>query len=134
LVHDLGRKWLSVFIDVIGEGLGFWVQGSVSKLFYWKIVQTDVLRRCCSGKVTFSFDLHFAKYFHELIWDSELCCSQSDLEATCYLPKCRYDEDEVELIYAELLEFKKYVHPEPEMVVQVWRSCLARDTEPLWLT
>jgi hypothetical protein len=57
------------------------VQGNVSDLLYLEVGLIDVMRMDCSGKVTFSFELHFVHNFYELIWDSELCCSEDELEA-----------------------------------------------------
>jgi hypothetical protein len=67
LVHVAERKWRSVSIETVGEGLGIWFPGNVSDLFYWKIGTIDVLRRCCSGKVTFSFSPDFIKQFYNYV-------------------------------------------------------------------
>jgi hypothetical protein len=98
LVYQGFRKWGSVSIDTVGEGLGFWLQGNVSDLLYWEVGKINALRRCCSGKVTFSFDFQFMGSFYELIWDSELACGDDDLDAVWHLPKCRYDEDDISSI------------------------------------
>jgi hypothetical protein len=62
--------------------------------------------------------------FYELIWDSELCCGNDDLEVVWYLFKCRYGEEEIMSLRERILEFKKCDISEADLVVQVWRSCV----------
>jgi hypothetical protein len=124
LVHEIDRKWRSVSIDTVGEGLGIWFPGNVSDLFYWKIGRIDVLRRYCSGKITFSFSPQFIKQFYNYVWDSEFCCGKEDLSAVWFLPKCVYGKDEIDSLVEKYACFKEFEDVDQDLCVQVWRSCV----------